>query len=88
MGMGRGDWIDPTTIQDHILKVKLWIEKEFSDFVEIPDAFDSHGALLFNKTLSNLSFEVGGEVVYVLHGILTSRSDYFRAMLDGSFKED
>jgi hypothetical protein len=36
---------------------------------------------------SNLSFKVGEEVVYVIHGILTSRSDFFRAMLEGSFKE-
>jgi hypothetical protein len=36
---------------------------------------------------SNLSFKVCEEVVYVLHGILTTRSDYFRAMLEGSFKE-
>jgi hypothetical protein len=39
------------------------------------------------KTSSNLSFMVGEEVVFVLQDILTSRSDYFRAMLEGSFKE-
>jgi hypothetical protein len=34
---------------------------------------------------SNLSFKVGDEVVFVLHKLLTSRSEYFRKMLEGSF---
>jgi hypothetical protein len=36
---------------------------------------------------SNLSFKFGDEVVYVIHGILTSGCEYFRAMLEGFFKE-
>jgi hypothetical protein len=43
--------------------------------------------LLFDKMSSNFSFKVGEEVVYVLHRILTTRRDYFQAMLEGSFNE-
>jgi hypothetical protein len=63
------------------------IIKPFSDFVVKPIEFENVGFLLFNRTESNLSFLVGEEVVFVLQTILTSRSEYFRAMLDGSFKE-
>jgi hypothetical protein len=52
-----------------------------------PVAFDNHLSLLFNRIFSNFSFKAGDEVVYVLHGILTTRCDYFRAMLSGHFKE-
>jgi hypothetical protein len=72
---------------DNVIKVKIWVDKSFSDFVVKPEGFESHRSLLFKKVLSNLSFIVGGEVVYVLHGPLTSKCDYFRAMLEGSFKE-
>jgi hypothetical protein len=55
--------------------------------VEKPIPFHDTGYLLFHKMCSNLSFKVGDEVVYVIHGVLTARSDYFRAMLLGSFRE-
>jgi hypothetical protein len=88
LGYGPSRWIAQRTIHDHILKVKVWIDKSFSDFVEKPDTFVLYPVdLLLNNTFSNFSFKVGDDVVYVLYGILTSRSDYFRAMLEGSFKE-
>jgi hypothetical protein len=59
----------------------------FPDFVENPIGFDDHCSLLFKKTSSNLSFLVGDELVFIIQDILTTRSDYFRAMLVGSFKE-
>jgi hypothetical protein len=31
-GWGLPDWIDSRMIQDHVLKVKVWIDKSFSDF--------------------------------------------------------
>jgi hypothetical protein len=81
------DLIDPLSIKDCILNVKLWNSNTFSDFVEKPVAFVDHSNILFKKSSCNTSFKVKGEVVYVLSTILTSRSDYFRAMLEGSFKE-
>jgi hypothetical protein len=85
---GLEDWFDVDSIRDHIIKVKMLIFNPFSDFVEKPIKFESHGSLLFDKMYSNLSFEVVEEErVYVIHKILTSRSDYFRAMLEGPFKE-
>jgi hypothetical protein len=54
LGYGTSRWIAQRTIQDHIIKVKVWIDKSFSDFVEKPDTF------------SNFSFKVGDDVVYVL----------------------
>jgi hypothetical protein len=87
VSQGFEDWFDVKTIRDHVLKVKVWIFNPFSDFVEKPIEFESIGFQLSNKTCSNLSFLVGDAFVYVLHGILTSRSDYFRAMLEGFFKE-
>jgi hypothetical protein len=87
VAQGFEDWFDVETIRDHVLKVKVWIFNPFSDFVEKPVGFESHGSLLFNKMAGNLSFLIGEESVYVIHAILTSRSDYFRAMLEGSFKE-
>jgi hypothetical protein len=64
------------------------IYKPFSDFVEKPIGFEGGlGILLFKKKSSNLSFQIGDEVVFVLQDILTSRNEYFRAMLEGSFKE-
>lgn len=61
--------------------------ERFSDFVDKSDLFDDLGSMLFKKMCSNLSFKIEDEVIYVVHGILTSRSDYFRAMLEGSFRE-
>jgi hypothetical protein len=88
LGRGLPDWIVPGMIRDQVLKVKVRIDKTFSDFVEKPASFEIFNeSLLFNKTFSNFSFKIGDLVVYALHGILTSRSDYFRAMLEGSFKE-
>jgi hypothetical protein len=87
VGRGFEDWFDVDTIRDHILKGKVLIYKPFSDFVESPAGFETHGSLLFEKTSSNLSFLVGDKVVHALQSILTSRSDYFRAMLEGSFVE-
>jgi hypothetical protein len=84
---GLVNWADVETIRNHIIKVKVWMIKSFSNVVEKPIGFESHGYFLFNKMGSNLSFLVEDEIVYVLHTILTSRSDYFRAMLEGSFKE-
>jgi hypothetical protein len=84
---GFVDWFNVEKIRDHVLKVKVLIFKPFSDFVEKPIGFESHGYFLFNKMACNLSFLVGEEVVFVIHAILASRSDYFRAMLEGSFKE-
>jgi hypothetical protein len=64
------------------------IIKPFSDFVEKPIVFEEYRNLLFKTMSSNLSFKVGEEIVYVIHGILTSRCDYFRTMLSGqNFKE-
>jgi hypothetical protein len=69
-----------------ILKVKIC--KPFSEFVKIPASFESvPKSFLFDKLSSNFSFNVENEVVYAIFRILTSCSDYFRAMLDGSFKE-
>jgi hypothetical protein len=86
-GRGKAEWIKLATIRDHVLKVKMLLLKPFSDFVKKPIAFENAGFLLFKKNSSNLSFLIGEEVVFVLRDILTSRCDYFRAMLDGSFKE-
>jgi hypothetical protein len=87
VAQGFEDWFDVETIRDHVFKVKVWIFKPFSDFVEKPIDFENAGFLLFKKMSSNLSFLIGEEIVYAVHDILTSRSDYFRAMLEGSFKE-
>jgi hypothetical protein len=84
---GFEDWVDVETIRDHVLKVKVLLIEPFSDFVLKPTGVETHGSLLFEKTGSNISFLVGDEVVFVLQTILTSRSEYFRAMLKGSFKE-
>jgi hypothetical protein len=86
-GYGLPSWIAPLTMRDHVFKVKVSIDKTFSDFVHIPGGFDTMRLLLFDKLCSNFSFKVGNEVVYVLHRVLTERSDYFRAMLMGSFIE-
>jgi Iap family predicted aminopeptidase len=59
----------------------------FSDFVEKPVEFEEYRNLLHNKTCSNLSLIVEEKVVYVIHGILTSRSEFFRAMFESFFKE-
>jgi hypothetical protein len=83
-GRGKEEWIKLATIRDHVLKVKILIFKPFSDFIESPIGFENAGFLLFKKNSSNLSFLVGEEVVFVLQDILTSRSEYFRAMLKGS----
>lgn len=56
-------------------------------FVDRPAGFNDLGLLFLDKTNSNASFKVGSEIVYVLHGILTSRSTYFKEMLEGSFKD-
>jgi hypothetical protein len=57
-GYGRSDWI--WTIRDHVLKVKVWIEKSFADFVKIPASFAvCHTDFLFDKMSSNFSFKVG-----------------------------
>jgi hypothetical protein len=85
-GRGFSNWVDPGTIRDHILMVEMWIEC-FSDFVEKPSTFNDHRYILFDKESSDFSFKVGDEVVFVVRDILTSRSDYFRAMLLGYFKE-
>jgi hypothetical protein len=87
VSQGFEDWFDVETIRNHIIKVELWIFNPFSDFVEKPIGFENAGFLLFKKKSSNLSFLVEDEVVFVILDILTSRSDYFRAMLEGSFKE-
>jgi hypothetical protein len=85
---GFEDWFDVESLRDHALKVKVLMLKPFSDFVEKPIGFESGvGILLFKKMSSNLSFLIGEEIVYAIHDILTSRCDYFRAMLEGSFKE-
>jgi hypothetical protein len=59
--------------------------KPFSDFVKMmrPVPFDDHRSLLFVKMCSNASFKVGDEVVYVLSGILTERSSYFKELFLG-----
>jgi hypothetical protein len=80
-GLGISSWIDRGTIRDHILKVKMWIGKSFSDFAKKPDSFYDHRSILFVKGSSDFSFRVQDEVVYVVRYILTCRSDYFRAML-------
>jgi hypothetical protein len=87
VSQGFEDCFDVETIRDHVLKVKVLIFKPFSDFIEKPVGFEPHGSLLFNKMAGNLSFLIGDEIVYVIHAILTSRSDYFRAMLEGSLEE-
>jgi hypothetical protein len=69
------------------LKAKFWVDRTFSDFVEKPASFEVYPSLLFERSLRNLSFKVGGEVIYVLQGILTSRCQYFKTMLGGSFTE-
>jgi predicted ATP-grasp superfamily ATP-dependent carboligase len=84
---GFSNWVDPGTIRDHILKVEMWIDECFRDFVEKPSTFYDHRSILFDKENSDFSFKVGDKVVYVVRGILTSRSDYFRAMLLGNCKE-
>jgi hypothetical protein len=84
---GFEDWFEVDSIRYHVLKVKVLYITRTSEFVEKPIGFECHGSLLFKKICSNLSFLVGDEVIPVLQGILTSRSDYFRAMLEGSFKE-
>jgi hypothetical protein len=86
-GLGLKDWFDVETIREYVLKVKVLIFNPFSEFVEKPIGFETLGSLLFKKTSSNLSFLVGEEVVFIVQDILTSRSVYFRAMLEGSFKE-
>jgi hypothetical protein len=86
-GRGKAEWIKLATIREHVLKVKMLLFKPFSDFVKKPIAFENAGFLLFKKKSSNLSFLVGGKVVFVIQDILTSRNEYFRAMLEGSFKE-
>jgi hypothetical protein len=86
IGAGKRDCILTESIRDQVLKIKIC--QTFSDFINKPDTFEAFNrALLFNKTFSNFSFKVVDEVVYVLHGILTTRCDYFGAMLEGSFKE-
>jgi hypothetical protein len=87
VAQGLEDWFDVETICEHVLKIKVLIFKPFSDFVEKPIGFDDYHNLLFKKMACNLSFLIGDEIVYVIHAILASRSDYFRAMLEGSFKE-
>jgi hypothetical protein len=84
---GFEDCFEVESIREYIIKVKVLIFKPFSDFVEKPIGFENAGFLLFNKMACNLSFSIGDEIVYTIHAILTSRSDYFRAMLEGSFKE-
>jgi hypothetical protein len=85
-GFGRGDWIDPATIQDHILKVKIC--RAFSQFVKKPSSFDVYSrTLLSDKLNSNISFKIGSEVVYALYGLLSSRSHFFRKILD-DFNKD
>jgi hypothetical protein len=37
--VGGEDFIDPETVQSHILKVKVWTKRGFSDFVEKPESF-------------------------------------------------
>jgi hypothetical protein len=76
LGFGPAVWIERPTISKF---------NSFSDFVEKPASFDTQStSLLFNKSCSNFSFKVKDEVVFVLHGILTTRSEYFKAMILGS----
>jgi hypothetical protein len=85
-GWGLWDWIDPATIQDHILKLKIRIS--FSKFVKRPSSFEVHSrTLLSDKLNSNISFKVGDEVVYALYGLLSSRSHFFRKILDDFYKD-
>lgn len=78
-GLGPFNFIDLNS--KSTLKIKIWIETSFSDFVEKPPDFRNIGSLLFDKVLSNMSFKVGEEVVYVIRGLLTTKSEYFRALL-------
>jgi hypothetical protein len=84
-GMGPFNFI-PCAIHNHIIRVKIWIDKTFTDFVDKPIGFrdNSH---LFDKEFSNLSFKVGAEVVFVIQGLLVSKSEYLRGKLEGFGKE-
>jgi hypothetical protein len=84
-GYGRMCWIDMMTVRSLILEVKIGLS--FSDLVELPAAFDDHGSILFDRDSSDISFIVGEAVVYANRKILSSRYDYFREMMKGSFKE-
>jgi hypothetical protein len=55
----------------------------FSDFYKKPIPFEDYETLLFKKALSNSSFKVGDEVVYVISGILTLRNEWFRLFFKG-----
>jgi hypothetical protein len=78
---GVKDWIDQATIRDHVIRVKVWIVKAFSDFVKKPLDFESFRSLLLDELSSNLSYKVGDEVVYAIHRILSTRSEYFRDII-------
>jgi hypothetical protein len=79
-GWGERGWIDPLNIRKHFLKVKVWNDKSLSDFVDRPVV--DYSSQLFKRMFSNASFKVGGEVVYVLSGIVAERSAYFREMIE------
>jgi hypothetical protein len=79
-GYGTFNWIDPRVLCSSLLGVKVWSDKSLSDFVV--SGVENHKSLLFNKMYSNVAFRVQDKVVYALSGILATRNEYFRAMLD------
>jgi hypothetical protein len=69
--------VGPETIRDHTLRVIIWIDISFSDYVDKPSSFKEVGRP-FEKMWSNLSFRVGNEVIYVVRGAIESGCPYFR----------
>jgi hypothetical protein len=53
-GLGPFDFIDPETVCECVLKVRVWSQKSFSDFVEKPVGFRDNSHFLFDKVLSRL----------------------------------
>jgi hypothetical protein len=84
-GGGATAWIASRTIRKYVLKVKLWATQSFNDFVTKPVPFNDIGFQLFDEMYSNLSFKVDGKVVYVIHKVLSSKSAYFRVLLENVF---
>jgi hypothetical protein len=74
--------------RDYSLKVKVFVDYSFSDFVEKSASFEAYPrSLLFERSFSNLSFKLGSEAVYVIQDVLTSRCEYFKDMLERAFAE-
>jgi hypothetical protein len=92
-GYGPIKWISPKTMRNSVLKVKIWIDKNFTDFVDNTPAFEAHPIPLhFDKDNGgDVSFIVGDETVYANRSILAASQSHdrsnFKVMLEGSFKE-